>query len=102
MDLSGVVSKMSEFSRSELAAFHYGLNLADYIAAITNEWGVAQRKKEKEIHTIVHREFVADLKTMLEGELPVKISWEALPEGGAGIPKPEDYRVVHITQKETT
>ncbi len=90
---------MASFSNGELDAFHYGLNLADYIAAITNEWGLASRKKEKEIHTIVHKEFVEDLKIMLERELSVRISWEALPEGGAGIPSPEDYRVVHIALK---
>jgi hypothetical protein len=89
-------SKMESFSDAELAAFHYGLNLADYIAAITNEWGIAKRKREGEIHTVVHKEFVEDLKIMLERELSVRISWEPLPEGGAGIPSPEDYRVVHI------
>ncbi len=89
-------SKMESFSQAELNAFHYGLNLADYLAAITNEWGVAKRKREGEIHTVVHKEFVEDLKIMLERELSVRISWEPLPEGGAGIPSPEDYRVVHI------
>lgn len=95
-DDAGVSSKMNGFSKGELDAFHYGLNLADYIAAITNEWGLAQRKKEKEIHTIVGREFVADLKTMLESELRIKITWESFPDGYTGIATPEFYRVVHI------
>ncbi len=94
MDTDEALSE--SFSRTELAAFHYGMNLAEHLATIQNEWVVAKRKGLGEIHTILHREFVGDIKLYLEREISVKVSWEGLPEGGAGIPSPEDYRVVHI------
>ncbi len=84
------------FSKAEMEAFQYGMNLAEYLATIQSEWLVAKRKGLGEIHTILHREFVGDIKLYLEREISVKVSWEALPAGGAGIPSPDDYRVVHI------
>jgi hypothetical protein len=83
------------FSKSERDAFHYGMNLAEYLATIQQEWIVAKRKGLGEIHTILHREFVGDIKVYLEGEIGAKVFWEAVPSG-AGLESPEDYRVVHI------
>ena len=83
------------FSKAEREAFHYGMNLAETLATIQQEWVAAKRKGLGEIHTILHREFVGDIKLYLEGEINAKVSWETVPVG-AGIDLPEDYRVVHI------
>ncbi len=87
--------KSESFSRAERDAFHYGMNLAEYLATIQQEWIAAKRKGLGEIHTILHREFVGDIKVYLEREINAKVSWEAVPVG-AGLDSPEDYRVVHI------
>lgn len=84
------------FSDAERKAFIYGMNLAETLAEIQKEWVVAQRNRMNEIHTILDRDMVGDIKEYLEREIAnVKVSWDPVP-ADAGIGGSEQYRVVHI------
>ena len=96
MDISGLEPLSESFSDAERKAFLYGMNLAETLAEIQKEWVVALRNRTNEIHTILDRDMVGDIKEYVEREIAnVKVSWDALP-ADSGISGSEQYRVVHI------